>query len=84
MDVSTLPAPCPARQAPTAPDADREPMVLRVRRVFPLHAGCSGEGVLTIEALDADGAPVTAYLHVPDDQLADLASYAASWATRAR
>jgi hypothetical protein len=84
MDVLTLPAPRSARQTPTAPGADREPTVLRVRRVFPLHAGCSGQGVLTIEALDADGAPVTAYLHVPDDQLADLASYAASWATRAR
>jgi hypothetical protein len=58
--------------------------VLRVRCIFPPHAGCSGEGVLTIEALDADGAPVTAYLHVPDDQLADLASYNASWGVASR
>lgn len=84
MDVSTLPAPSPARQAPTAPEADREPIVLRVRQVFPLHAGCSGQGVLTIEALDAHGAPVTAYLHVPDDQLTNLASYSASWGVASR
>ncbi len=84
MDVLRLPARSPARQALTAPEAGREPIVLRVRRVFPLHAGCSCEGVLTIEALDADGAPVTAYLHVPDRQLAELASYDASWGVASR
>jgi len=84
MDVSTLPAPTPARQVPTAPEADREPMVLRVRRIFPLHVGCSGESVLTVKGLDERGAPVTAYLHVPDDQLADLASYDAPWGVASR
>lgn len=84
MDISTLPAPSSDQQ--TAPDLDREPIVLslRVRQIFPPHAGCSGEGVLTIEALDAHSAPVTAYLHVPDDQIANLASYNASWGVAPR
>ncbi|MGA9077458.1 MAG: hypothetical protein WB383_03885 [Acidimicrobiales bacterium] len=84
MDVLTLPAPSSAPQVSTAPEADSEQIVLRVRRVFPLHAGCSGQGVLTIEALNAHGTPVTAYLHVPDDQVADLASYNASWGVASR
>lgn len=79
MDVQMLPAPVPARQAHRELDT---PSIssLRVRDIFPPHAGCSHEAVLTIEALDPDGSPVSAYLHIPNDLLDDLARYVGSWA----
>lgn len=58
--------------APVAETTVAEPatLALHVRQVFAPHAGTSGEGVIMIEALDEHGSPVTAYLHVPDELLA--------------
>jgi len=75
MDTSTLPAPRTAGEALAAGSLAPSPAVssLRVAAIDPPHAGCSGVAVLTVQGLDEHGSRVTAYLHVPEALLAQLA-----------
>ena len=75
MDTSTLPAPRTAGEALAAGSLAPAPAVsaLRVAAISPSHVGCSGMRVLIIDGLDEHGSRVTAYLHVPEALLAQLA-----------